>query len=233
MNTLKIIVSSLLLILAIVSCIKEQPDRKRLTHTKEWRDSQTPQEILDLLKVGNQDFVSGTWKHWDFLYEQQHTAEAQHPMAVVLSCIDSRAPAEILFNMGIGDIFNTRVAGNFVNTDIAGSIEYSCKVAGSKVVVVMGHTGCGAIKSACDHVELGNITSLLANITPAVEAVNYEGERSSKDKLFVDKVTWANVKMAMNKLRAISPIIKEMEDNSEIMIVGCLYDISNGKATFL
>ena len=116
-----------------------------------------------MFKQGNNDFVNGEWKHWDFLSEQQHTAGGQHPMAAILSCIDSRAPAEITFNMGIGDLFNARVAGNFVNTDIAGSLEYACKVAGAKVIFVMGHTSCGAVKSACDSVQLGNITHLLSN----------------------------------------------------------------------
>jgi len=233
MNKLSLIILLPILAFISISCTKEQPEKIRDTHTKEWRDSQTPQQILDILKAGNNDFAAGTWKHWDFLYEQQYTSEAQHPIAVVLSCVDSRAPAEILFNQGIGDIFNARVAGNFVNTDIAGSIEYACKYAGSKLVVVMGHTSCGAIKGACDHVEVGNITSMLANITPAVELVTYEGDRSSKNKTFVNKVAEANIQLVIEKLRTISPIIKEMEDNNEIMIVGCLYDITTGKAAFL
>ena len=156
-------------------------------------------------------------------------------MAAILSCIDSRAPAEIIFNMGIGDLFNARIAGNFVNKDIAGSLEFACKVAGSKVVFVMGHTGCGAIKSVCDGVELGNITHLLSNLKPAVEAVSTEsGEaRNSTNSDFIANVELKNIYLTIDKIRNMSPILTEMEKSGEIKIVGCLYDVKTGHVEFL
>lgn len=223
-----------LLFLVPALIAQDMVERKIDVHTKEWRDAQTPDQIIQYFKDGNQDFVNRTWKAWDFLYEQKHTAEGQHPMAAILSCIDSRAPAEITFNMGIGDLFNARVAGNFVNKDIAGSLEYACKVAGAKVIFVMGHTGCGAVKSACDDVELGNITHLLSNIKPAINAVetNEGEERNSSNKEFVYNVERKNVVVTIEKMREMSPILKEMEDSGAIKIVGCIYDIKTGEVEF-
>jgi carbonic anhydrase len=201
--------------------------------TKEQRDKLSPQDVIKRIKAGNQRFLSGSPQKRDFLQDQAKSAGGQYPEGVVLSCIDSRVPASIVFDTGIGDVFNARVAGNFVNTDIAGSLEYSCKVAGAKVILVMGHSHCGAIKSACDGAELGNITSMLANIKPAVEAVqDVEGKRDSANGKFVEAVAKANVLMTIKKIKEISPVLKEMVDKKEIAIVGCMYDLETGKASF-
>ncbi len=214
-------------------CSEKQPTREKLVLTKEIRDTLSPQDILNALKEGNQDFVNGEWIDLDFTYEQKQTAAGQYPAAIILSCIDSRAPVEIIFNSGIGSLFNARVAGNFVNTDIDGSMEYACKVAGSKVIVVMGHTSCGAIKGAIDNVKLGNLTSLLKHIEPAIDAVQHiEGERNSKNKTFVNAVARKNVLLTIEKIRETSPVLKEMEDKGEIMIVGAMYHVETGKVDF-
>jgi carbonic anhydrase len=204
-----------------------------LTMTRELQESFTPQEILQFAKEGNQRFVSGRPYRRDLLQDQKLTVKGQYPAAIILSCIDSRAPAEIIFDLGIGDIFNARVAGNFINTDIAGSIEYACKVAGSKLVLVMGHTHCGAVKSACDGVELGNITGMLANIKPAIQAVqDIEGERNSKNPKYVAAVAKQNVLLTKEKITEISPILKEMAEDEDLLIVGCMYDIETGRVEF-
>jgi carbonic anhydrase len=208
-------------------------DSRGHTMTKEQRDKLSPQEVIKRIKEGNQRFLKGSPIKRDDLQDQAKTAGGQYPEGVVLSCIDSRVPASIVFDTGIGDVFNARVAGNFVNTDIAGSLEFSCKVAGAKVIIVMGHTRCGAISGACDGVELGNITSMLANIKPAVDAVqDVEGKRSSENSEFVEAVAKANVLMTMKKIKEISPVLKEMADKNEIAIIGCMYDLETGKATF-
>jgi carbonic anhydrase len=211
----------------------DKEGRKKHVLTKEIRDSLSPQQILSLMKEGNRDFVKGRSIDWDYLYEQQKTAEWQYPAAIILSCIDSRAPAEIIFNLAIGDAFNARVAGNFLNTDIAGSMEYACKVAGAKVVLVMGHTNCGAVKGAIDQVELGNLTSMLQNIKPAIDAVeNVKGERNSNNKAFVNAVARKDVLLTMQGIRKTSPVLSEMEDKGEIIIVGSMYDVETGKVEF-
>ncbi len=189
--------------------------------------------MIKRIKDGNQRFLSGTPHKRDFLHDQSKSAGGQYPEAVVLSCIDSRVPASIVFDTGIGDIFNARVAGNFVNTDIAGSLEFACKVAGAKVIIVMGHSRCGAVRGACDGVELGNITDMLANIKPAVDAVqDVEGERDSSNDKFVEAVAKANVLLTMEKIKRTSPILKEMVDKKEVAIIGCMYDLETGKAEF-
>jgi carbonic anhydrase len=206
---------------------------KQIVTTREWRDAQTPQSILETLQEGNAAFAKGEGKHWDYTHEAKQTASGQYPMAIVLSCIDSRAPAEIIFNLGIGDIFNARVAGNFVNPDIAGSMEYACKVAGAKLIVVMGHTDCGAVRSACDGLEMGNVTGLLANLKPAVDAVtNTEGERDSTNTAFVTEVAKQNVLLTRDRIVQLSPILKDLVNQNDILIAGCMYDLQTGRADF-
>lgn len=200
---------------------------------KEKQDKLTPDAVLMDLMAGNKRFTDHKMYERDFTSQIEKTSGGQWPQAVVLGCIDSRVAVETVFDQGIGDIFVARVAGNFENTDILGSMEYSCKVAGSKLVMVLGHEGCGAVKAACDNVELGNITHLLSNIKPAVEATSTDGERSSKNNSFVADVVENNVKLTMNRIREKSPILKEMEENGEIKIVGGVYSISTGKVTLL
>lgn len=192
----------------------------------------TPQKALDMLKEGNQRFQNKNLTSRDLNKQVEQTSGGQWPHSVVLGCIDSRVPAELIFDQGIGDIFSARVAGNFVNTDILGSIEYGCKVAGSKLVVVLGHEGCGAVKGACDGVELGNITPMLANLQKAVDSVEESGDRSSANSGFVHKVVDSNVDLTIDDMRNQSAVLKEMEDAGEIMIVGAVYDVATGKVNF-
>ena len=200
---------------------------------KACQDAVTPQQIVDRLKQGNQRFASGKPKAHQYLTAVKATASGQYPLATIVSCIDSRAPAEIVFDQGIGDLFNARVAGNIVNEDILGSLEFASKVAGSKVIVVLGHTSCGAIKGACDDAKLGNLTGLLAKIKPAVSSIPDDGKgRTSKNYAFVDKVAEANVHMTVQTIRDKSPVLKEMESKGEVVIVGAMYDVTNGKVSF-
>jgi carbonic anhydrase len=208
--------------------------RQILTMTKDWQDALTPQEIVRLAKDGNQRFVSDERHDRDYLHDQRATASGQHPAAVVLSCIDSRAPAEIILDAGIGDMFNARIAGNFVDHDIAGSMEFACQVAGAKVVIVMGHTSCGAIKGAIDRVQLGNLTALLKKLYPAVEAVkDVQGERNSKNKAFVDAVATENVRLTLEEIRRISPLLRDLEREGKISMVGAMYQVETGRVEFL
>lgn len=193
----------------------------------------TPEAVLNDLMEGNTRFTENKMHQRNYASQIEKTSGGQWPQAVVLGCIDSRVPVETVFDQGVGDIFTARVAGNFENTDILGSMEYSCKVAGSKLVMVLGHEACGAVKAACDHVELGNITHLLSNIQPAVETTKTDGERSSKNDSFVAGVVENNVKLTIERIRGKSPILKEMEDKGEIKIVGGVYSISTGKVTLL
>ena len=206
----------------------------KATLTPEIQASITPLMAKELLKYGNGLFLEEKKTGRELISQVTSTATGQYPHSVVLSCIDSRIPTEIVFDQGVGDIFNARVAGNIVNDDILGSIEYGCKVAGSKLVVVMGHTSCGAVKGACDHVELGNITTLLSKIMPAVKAVETPDgeERNSENLAFVNDVSKKNVELTMAKLRKDSPVLAEMEENGEIDIVGAMYDVKTGKVTF-
>lgn len=204
--------------------------------TKETQNTYTPQSALAALKEGNQRFLNTKQANRDLLGQVKDTAGGQYPFAVVLSCIDSRVPVELVFDQGIGDIFSARVAGNIVNEDLLGSIEYGCKVAGSKAVIVLGHTGCGAVKGACDDVQLGNITPLLAKIKPAVKAVTSPkeaNERTSANKTFVHDVVYKNVHMTMDEMKKQSPLLKEMEEAGEITIVGAVYDVASGAVDFL
>ncbi|MFA9408715.1 MAG: carbonic anhydrase family protein [Candidatus Dadabacteria bacterium] len=214
-------------------CSDNKPKREQHVLTEERRAELSPQDMIQILQKNNQSFVDDEWIDWDFRHEQVETSGGQYPGAIVLSCIDSRAPAEIIFNLGIGDIFNARVAGNILDEDMAGSMEYACKVAGSKIIIVMGHTNCGAVKGAIDQVELGNLTQLLAKIKPAIDAVqNIEGERTTKNSAFVNAVAKKNVMLTMKNIRESSPVLKKMEDNNEIDIIGAMYDVESGKVEF-
>jgi carbonic anhydrase len=200
--------------------------------TKEQRDKLTPEQIIQKMKNGNGRFRKGERKQRNYLREQEASASGQYPAAALLSCIDSRAPAEVIMDLGIGDIFNSRVAGNVENPDILGSLEFACKLAGAKVVLVMGHTACGAIKGAIDNAELGNLTGLLAKIKPAVEATSYSGERSAKNYAFVDTVARKNVEMTVANIRKDSPVLAELESKGTIKIVGAMYDLKTGAVEF-
>ncbi|AUT69103.1 MULTISPECIES: carbonic anhydrase family protein [Paraburkholderia] len=201
--------------------------------TKTQRDTLTPDQIIAMMKTGNERFRSGRMKKQDFLAQKRASATGQYPAAVILSCIDSRAPAEIILDMGIGDTFNARVAGNIVNQDMLGSLEFACAVAGAKVLLVMGHTACGAIKGAIDNVQLGNLTGLLETIRPAIEATQYTGERSSKNEEFVDAVARSNVGQAIATIRNSSPILLDLEHKGQVRIAGAMYDLHTGAVTFM
>ena len=196
-------------------------------HTKETQATMTPQKSLQFLKEGNQRFQQNLKANRDLLEQVSGTSKGQYPFAVILSCIDSRVPAELVFDQGIGDVFSARVAGNIINEDMLGSMEYACKVAGSKIVVVMGHSKCGAVTAACKHVELGNITTLLDKIQPAVSAVD---EEMSDAK--VEKVAAINVKLSIERVRNESSILAELEAAGEIEIVGAMYDVTTGAVSF-
>jgi len=196
--------------------------------TKQARDRLTPQQVLDELKKGNERFRTGQLLQRDYRDQQRTSAAGQFPAAVVLGCIDSRAPAEIIFDAGIGDTFNARIAGNVVNDDLLGSIEFACAVAGAKVILVFGHTACGAIKGAIDDVELGNLTGLLARVKPAISATTFAGEKSTKNAAYVDAVARTNVVLGLDNIRRRSPILADLEKKQTILIVGGMYDLTTG-----
>jgi len=198
------------------------------------QSSLQPSQAIDLLKKGNERFLSNSPVTRNLSQQISDTSKGQYPFAVVLSCIDSRVPTETIFDQGIGDIFNAKVAGNFVNDDILGSMEFACKLAGTKVIVVMGHTSCGAVKGACDNAELGNLTQMLGKIKPAVDGVTTpEGtDRSSKNIDFVNSVAEKNVELTINNIRSNSPVLKELEDAGKIQIVGAMYDVGSGTVSW-
>ena len=200
--------------------------------TKAQRDKLTPDEIIELMKQGNQRFRLGKESPHDYLAQQKASATGQYPAAVILSCIDSRAPAETIMDLGIGDTFNARVAGNISNDDILGSMEFACKLAGAKVVLVMGHTACGAIKGAIDNAQLGNLTGLLGKIRPAVAATKYQGERSATNYGFVDAVARTNVELTMADIRRRSSVLADLEKSGAIKIVGAMYNLDTGAVEF-
>lgn len=203
------------------------------TLTKEMQSALTPQMAIDILKKGNDRFQSNLKANRNLLQQVNETSDNQYPFAVILSCIDSRTSAELIFDQGLGDIFSVRIAGNIINEDILGSMEFACKVAGAKIIVVLGHTKCGAIKGACDHVELGNLTTLLKKIKPAVEnEKTITTDRNSKNADFVEKVATINVKQTVTAIKERSPILSEMIDNGTIGIIGGMHDISTGKVIF-
>jgi carbonic anhydrase len=203
--------------------------------TKAQRDKLTPDEIIQLMKKGNERFRMGQKTTQDYLAQQKASAKGQYPAAVLLSCIDSRAPAETIMDLGIGDVFNTRVAGNVANDDILGSMEFACKISGAKVVLVMGHTACGAIKGAIDRVQMGNLSGLLAKIQPAVDATwySYQGERSAKNYGFVDAVARKNVELTMAEIRSRSAVIAELETRGAVKIAGAMYSLETAVVDFL
>ena len=201
--------------------------------TKARRDQMSPDQIIAAAKRGNKRFRSGVRKNRNYLNEQQASASGQYPAAVLLSCIDSRAPAEVIMDLGLGDIFNCRVAGNIENPDILGSMEFACKLAGAKVVLVMGHTACGAIKGAIDNAELGNLTGLLDKIKPAVQATSFSGERSSKNYAFVDAVARTNVQMTVDNIRKNSAVLADLERQGTIKIAGAMYNLQTAALEFL
>lgn len=200
--------------------------------TKARRDKKTPQEILEQMKKGNKRFASGRRREHNFLAQQRSTASGQYPVAALLSCIDSRAPAETIMDLRIGDIFNTRMAGNISNPDVLGGMEFACKLSGAKVILVMGHTACGAVKGAIDNAELGNLTGLLAKIKPAVAATTYSGEKSSKNPAFIDAVARKNVELTLAGIRKESPVLAAMESSGAIQIAGAMYSLETGLIDF-
>ncbi len=201
--------------------------------TKASQAATTPQKALQELKAGNARFVAGEPLARNLPSEVKATASGQYPYAVILSCLDSRQPIEIVFDQGVGDVFSARVAGNVLNDDILGSMEFACKAAGAKLIVVTGHTNCGAIKGAVDNVELGNLTGLLAKIQPAMAEVPEDGKsRDSKNSAFVDHVSESNVRQVMKEIRERSPVLREMLDKGEIGLVGGMYDLSTGVVHF-
>ena len=204
-------------------------------HTKATQDQMTPDLALEALKEGNSRFKANEKADRNLLEQVEDTSTGQFPFATVLSCIDSRVSSELIFDQGIGDLFSVRIAGNFVNEDILGSMEFACKLAGTKLVVVLGHTACGAVKGACDHARLGNLTALINKIEPAVDAVTEpkdESLRNSKNIDFVNEVAKKNVMMTIDNIRKSSPVLAEMETNGEIKIIGGMYDIKTGNVDF-
>lgn len=197
------------------------------------RDGMTPDAVIAMLQEGNQRFRQGTMRSHDFLAQKRETASVQYPAAVILSCIDSRASAEIIFDAGIGDVFGARVAGNVSTTELIGSMEYACAVAGAKLVLVMGHTSCGAVAGAIDGVQLGNLPALLDHIKPAIEQTRYEGERTARNSDFVDAVALANVSNTLSVIRRNSPLLADMEKEGKIKMAGAMYSLRNGEVTFL
>jgi carbonic anhydrase len=203
------------------------------TLTKEMQSAITPTMALNLLKDGNKRFVNNLKINRNLLQQANETSDGQHPFAVILSCIDSRTSAELIFDQGLGDVFSVRIAGNIVNEDILGSMEFGCKVAGAKIIVVLGHTKCGAIKGACDNVELGNLTSLISKIKPAVDQETVtSNNRTSSNASFVENVAELNVSLSVKNILLKSPIIAEMVKNDQIGIAGGVHDISTGEVKF-
>ena len=204
-------------------------------HTQETQSAITPDAAINLLKEGNARFMANKGTDRDLQEQVTDTSTGQYPFATILHCIDSRVSSELVFDQGIGDVFSIRIAGNFVNEDILGSMEFASKLAGTKIVVVLGHTACGAVKGACDDAKLGNLTTLISKLKPAVAAVDTPSdpsERTSKNIDFVNSVAEKNVYMTIDNIRSQSPVLKEMEDNGEIKIVGAMYDIKDGSVTF-
>lgn len=205
------------------------------TQTKATQSDISPSIALDLLKEGNQRFVANKPVERSLLKQVEDTSTGQYPFATVLSCIDSRVSSELIFDQGIGDIFSVRIAGNFVNEDILGSMEFACKLAGTKVLLVLGHTSCGAVKGACDHAKLGNLTAMLDKIMPAVDGVEAPLEkenRTSANIKFVNEVARKNVLLNMDRILAESPVLAAMHQEGAIKIIGGMYDISTGKVAF-
>ena len=216
-----------------LSAMQAHAAQSAVTQTKQTQAAVTPQTALQMLKDGNTRFVQGKMLQRNLMQQVKATGSGQFPFAAIVGCIDSRASNELIFDQGIGDIFSARIAGNFVNDDILGSLEFACAAAGAKLIVVLGHTECGAVKGACDDVVLGNLTQTLANIKPAVAAVSgYDSDRTSKNNEFVQAVTDKNVTLTVERIRERSPILRGMADKGQIGLAGAMYDVHNGKVTF-
>lgn len=204
-------------------------------HTKETQATMTPAFALDALKAGNKRFQENYRADRDLIGQVTDTSTGQFPFATILSCIDSRVSSELIFDQGIGDVFSVRIAGNFINKDILGSMEFACKLAGTPLIVVLGHTACGAVKGACDNAKLGNLTTMLEKITPAVRAVKEPQDpslRTSKNIEFVNHVSEKNVHMSIDRILAESEVLETMHNDGDIKIVGGMYDIKTGAVTF-
>jgi len=216
------------------SAIRSFAAESAITQTKETQAEITPQKALQMLKEGNSRFVQGNMIKRDLMRQVKETSGGQFPFAALVSCIDSRESGQLIFDQGIGDIFNARIAGNFVNDDILGSLEFACAAAGAKLIVVLGHTDCGAVRGACDDIVMGNLTHTLANIKPAVAAVSgYESNRTSANDAFVKAVTDKNVVLTVERIRERSPILRDMVDKGKIGLAGAVYDVHTGKVTFM
>ena len=203
--------------------------------TKDTQAKMTPNKSLEYLREGNNRFQKNLKANRDLIEQVNDTSRGQFPFATILSCIDSRVSSELIFDQGIGDIFSARIAGNFVNSDILGSMEFACKLAGTKLIVVLGHTACGSVKGACDDAKLGNLTGMLAKIKPAVKAVTEpkdENLRNSSNIEFVDNVSAKNVQLTIARIIEESEVLAAMENNGEIKIIGAMYDINTGAVTF-
>ncbi len=205
-----------------------------VTQTEKTQAATTPENALQMLGDGNARFVQGKMLERDYMQQVKATGDGQFPFAAIVGCIDSRASNELIFDQGIGDIFSARVTGNFVNDDMLGSLEFACAAAGAKLIVVVGHTECGAVKGACDDVVLGNLTQTLANIKPAVAAVSgYESDRSSSNAAFVQAVADKNVALTLARIRERSSILRGMADKGDIGLAGAMYNVHTGQATFM
>ncbi|NCC26758.1 MAG: carbonic anhydrase [Gammaproteobacteria bacterium] len=227
---------ALLLLVAGIAVATDLPsDRSYVTFNAAKQDAMRPEMAIEKLKDGNRRFVDGTMHNRDLSAQAQRTASAQYPFAVILSCLDSRSAPEIIFDQGVGDLFVARVAGNVINDDILGSFEFATKVSGSKVIVVMGHSACGAVMGACDGVELGHLTGLLAKIMPAVDAtpVAADAQRNASNADFVEAVTAANTKLQVAEILRQSPILKALVDQGEIKVVPAMHNLSTGEVEFL
>lgn len=204
-----------------------------ITLTKETRDIITPQMAIELLKEGNERFVNNLKVNRNLLQQVNETSDGQHPFAIILSCIDSRTSAELIFDQGLGDIFSCRIAGNILNEDIIGSMEFACKIAGVKLIMVLGHTECGAIKGACEGVKMGKLTGLLKKIYPAIKMEkSVKANRNGNNQDFVNKVAALNIKMVIKQIGKKSRILKVLQKNNQIAVIGGLYDVSTGVVTF-
>ena len=217
-----------------LATVRAYAENTAKTQTKQSQADMTPQKALKKLNNGNSRFVHGKMKKRNLMKQVRATADGQYPFAAIVGCIDSRASNELIFDQGIGDIFSVRIAGNFVNDDMLGSLEFACAAAGARLIVVLGHTECGAVKGACDDVIMGNLTHTLANIKPAVAAVSgFESDRTSKNNEFVQAVADKNVQLTIDRIRRRSPILKDMQKRKRIDLVGAMYDVNTGKVSFM
>jgi len=234
LRTLRQLTGALVLTLAAALTLSAHADTDPLVQTAESQAALTPEAALALLAEGNKRFLEDDMLERDYPDQVKATGAGQYPHSIVLSCIDSRAAPELLFDQGIGDIFSPRIAGNFVDEELLGSMEFAAAVAGSKALVVLGHTECGAVKGACDGVELGNLTKTLSHIQPAVAAVQgFDGERTSGNKAFVDAVAHENVHQTVNNILSRSKVLSDLVEEGQLVVVGAMYDVGTGVVTFL